>query len=366
MDKRMKVMQIIPVLDVGGIETHRFLIAKYHNPEDYDLSFCCLSNSGTTADNIEKLGYPITYLHEDIKIPNITLLAKLYNLFRKERPDVVHSCAAEANFHAILAAYFARVPIRVAEEVGLPSQSNKAKKVFQLVYSLTSAVIGVSAKVSNYLVAKNKVSSEKVKTIYNPYDIELFNGTRERDKEKNREFNILSVGRLVKEKNHIFLIRSFEKVIKEYPHAKLRIAGDGPLRAELELYIKLNNLQENIMLLGFRDDIPFLLRNSDLFILPSKLEGLGIALIEAMAMGVLVIGTSVGGVPEVILEDKSMGWIVPNGDVVSLVKTIELIMNLPEDEKKTIVYNARKHVKNKFSPYSYMDNLNHFYKGMIQ
>lgn len=360
----MKVFQVVPVLNFGGIETHRFLIAKYHKPEDYDLSFCCLSKSGATAEKIEQLGYKITYLHESVKILNFRLIFKLYRLLKKEKPDVVHACAAEANFYAMIAAYLAGVPVRIAEEIGLPSQSKKAKKVFHYIYSLTSAVIGVSLKVSDYLVQENKVPNDKVKTIYNPYDIEIFNKPTKTVNEQNSEFNILSVGRLVKEKNHLFLIKSIEQVIKKYPNVKLKIVGDGPLRYELETYIKINKLEKHIELLGFREDIAYLLQNSDLFVLPSKLEGLGISLIEAMAMGTLVIGTDAGGIPEVILEEQSMGWIVPSNDIQSMAKSIENVIILTEDEREIITNNAKRYVEEKFSPFTYIDNLYNLYRDL--
>ena len=365
MSKRIRVIQVVPVLNFGGIETHRFLIAKYHDPKNYDLSFCCLSEPGLVAGKIEKLRYQITYLYENVKIPNFKLIYKLFKLFKIEKPDVVHACAAEANFHAMIAAYLAGVPVRVAEEIGLPSQSKKAKIIFRVVYTLSSSVIGVSQKVSDYLLTENNVPISKVKTIYNPYDLELYKNKKLLKNNKNSEFVIISVGRLVKEKNYLFLIKSVEKVIEKYPNIRLNIVGDGPLRSELEIYIKTNGLQNNIKLLGFREDIPSLLENSDLFVLPSKLEGLGIALIEAMAMGILVIGTNTGGIPEVILENQSMGWIVPSDDVKKLSKTIEVVMNLSVEDKNTIVDNAKKYVEEKFSPYTYMENLDNLYKGLM-
>ena len=365
MHKRMKVIQVVPVLNFGGIETHRFLMAKYHNPENYDLSFCCLNESGVTAEKIEALGYEVKYLYEDVKIPNVRLIFKLYRFFKEEKPDVVHSCAAEANFHAIIAAYLAGVPVRITEEIGLPSQSPKAKIIFRVVYSLSSKVIGVSQKVSDYLLTENKVPGSKVKTIYNPYDLELYKNKELPSSKKNSKFSIISVGRLVKEKNHLFLIKSVEQIVKQYPNIRLNIVGDGPLRSELETYINKNGLQDNIELLGFREDIPILLENSDLFILPSISEGLPLALTEAIASRTLVLGTNVGGVTEVIKEKQSMGWIVPSNDITSMVQTIENIIRLPEDEKNTIINNAQKYVEEKFSPYSYMDNLDNLYKGLM-
>ncbi len=364
--KKLKVMQIVPVLNYGGIESHRYLIAKYHNPDDYKLSFCCLNETGITAEKIEKLGYKVFYLHENVKIPNFNLIVKLYRLFRKEQPDVVHTCAAEANFHAMIAAYFARVPVRIAEEVGIPGQSKKARLIFRSIYALSSAVIGVSKKVQEYLINKNSVRPPKVKLIYNPYDMDLYKEYKIKDNATKKIVEILSVGRLVEEKNHTMLIEAFSKIHGKYPNISLKIVGDGKLRETLQRLIYSLEMQDYIHLLGYRDDIPKLLQNSDLFILPSRSEGLGIALIEAMAMGIPVIGTDAGGIPEVIVENQSIGWIVPNNDVNSMAKTIEDVINLSKEEKNVIVNNAKNYVENKFSPYKYVGSLYKLYVDLIK
>jgi len=363
--RKIKVLQIVPVLDFGGVESHRYITAKYNNKQKIDLTFCCLSKEGYISKKIEELGYSIAYLHENVKIPNFRLLVKLYKLFRKERPDVVHACAAEANFHAIVAAYLAGVPVRIAEEIGVPRQSKKAKLIFQVIYALSSVVIGVSKKVQEYLIEENKVPLQKVKLIYNPYDKDKYKKYSHKNTDKSAT-NIISVGRLVEEKNHSMLINAFAKVHEKYPETTLTIVGDGVLKESLQNQISSLEMQDKVLLLGFREDIPALLQNSDVFILPSKSEGLGIALIEAMSMGMLVIGTDVGGIPEVIGTNKSMGWLVPNDNVGSMSRAIENAITLPTTEKNMIIDNAKKYVEEKFSPYRYMDSIYKLYTDLLQ
>lgn len=360
----MKVMQIVPVLNYGGIESHRYMIAKYHDPQSYELMFCCLKDQGMISEKIEALGYPVIYLNQDVKIPNFKLILVLYRLFKKENPDIVHACASEANFHAVIAAYLARTPVRIAEEIGIPRQSKKAKVIFRGVYALSTAVIGVSKKVQEYLIGENKVPPRKVKLIYNPYDIERYKEYSNHLNTKKSVINIIGVGRLVEEKNFRMLINAFAEVHKKHPELSLTIVGDGPLKASLQNQISSLKMQDDIHLSGFREDIPALLQKSDLFILPSKSEGLSIALIEAMAMGMLVIGTDVGGIPDVIGKNRSMGWLVPNDDAESMSKAIEEVICLSTEEKNTISYNAKRGVVEKFSPYKYMETLDDFYKKL--
>lgn len=361
----MKIIQVVPSLDYGGLESHRLLIAKYSTTKDVNLSFMCLGDTGRTGKKIEALGFDVNCMHENVRIPNVRLILKLYQYFRSEKPDVVHSCAAEANFHSMIAAFLARVPVRIAEEIGIPRQSTKAKAVFRVIYKISTAVIGVSRRVQEYLITENKVKPEKTKLIYNPYDIDLYKKAGKRKKRDGDNIKIISVGRLVEEKNHAFLIDAFAIIHTRYPHSSLEIIGDGPLKESLGNKIIALGMQQHITLEGYKEDIHSYLEDSDMFILPSKSEGLGIALIEAMAMGKLVIGTDAGGIPEVIDAKKPTGWIVQTDNIENMVETIEKVIKLPVDEKNRIAANAKRHVEKLFSPYKYLENLETFYRDLL-
>jgi glycosyltransferase involved in cell wall biosynthesis len=364
--RTLKVIQVLPTLDFGGIETHRYLMAKYNDRRRTDLIFCTFGSYGNIAREIAAMGYTVHTFDERARIPNLRLLFKLYRFFRAMKPDVVHACAAEANFHAILAAFFAGVPVRIAEEIGIPGQSRKARTVFRYVYALASAVIGVSKKVTEYLLGENGVDPSKVRLIYNPYDIDRFRESRPPDdKGAAPRFTILSVGRLVPEKNHAMLIDAFCTVHGRFPETVLHIAGDGPLLQTLQEKVSALQLEQSVRLLGFREDIPKLLQQCDLFVLPSKSEGLGIALIEAMASGVPVVGTDTGGIPEVIGRRGNLGWLVPGENPEAMAGAIAAAIRLSPREREAMGENARTYVREKFSPYSYMEQLNNLYAALF-
>lgn len=360
--KKIKVLHIVPLLDFGGVESHRYIIAKYNKQETIDLIFCCFDEEGHIASEIKKLGYKVYCLNQSPKIPNLMLIYKLYRLIKTLKPDIVHTSSSEANFHGIIASYFAGIKIRIAEEVGLPAQSKKAKEIFKWLYKLSSKVVGVSQKVIDFLILENKVDKDKTKLIYNPFDIDKFkeNST----KTLHDEFVIVTVGRLVKEKNHLFLIKSFLEVQKKHKNIKLMIIGDGPLREEIEHFISSQKLNEQVLLLGFRENIIDYLLGSDLFVLPSISEGLPIALIEAMYVGLPSIGTKVGGIPEVIADTEN-GWLVESGDINGMVDAIEKVVSMSIDERCRVGTEAHQSVMNKFSPELYMRNLINFYKELL-
>jgi glycosyltransferase involved in cell wall biosynthesis len=122
----------------------------------------------------------------------------------------------------------------------------------------------------------------------------------------------LSVARLHPQKGLDDLITAARYVHSRHPDVRFVVAGDGPMRAELEGRVRGEQLEKVIVFLGQRDDIPNLLARAELFVLPSRFEGLPSAIIEAMAAGRPVVATSTAGVPELI-DDGSTGWLVPPG-----------------------------------------------------
>ena len=145
----------------------------------------------------------------------------------------------------------------------------------------------------------------------------------------------MSVGRLNKQKNYPLLLRSFKDLHSEYAEYKLVIYGDGPERQSLEALIKDLGLSEVVLLPGAINNVPEVIYNASLFVLPSDFEGMPNALMEAMALGLPCISTDCpcGGARELIENDKN-GLLVPVGDEKSIVSAIRFMLNNPEKAKQ--------------------------------
>jgi glycosyltransferase involved in cell wall biosynthesis len=141
------------------------------------------------------------------------------------------------------------------------------------------------------------------------------------------------VGRLVYQKAHETLISAMPSVLKEFPETKLDICGDGYMRSKLELQIQSLHLSKNVRLLGRRNDVDRFLAAADIFVLPSRWEGLPIALLEAMSMGLPVIATNVQGVDEVIMKQE-YGLLVPVEDADRLAAAILQLLRNPQLRKE--------------------------------
>jgi glycosyltransferase involved in cell wall biosynthesis len=157
-----------------------------------------------------------------------------------------------------------------------------------------------------------------------------------------------TVGRLAETKGQRILLEAFAKVYEKYPKSWLVIAGKGRLESELRAFAIELNIHERVLFLGYRTDIPAVLRACDVFVLPSIAEGLPGALLEAMATGIPVIASRVGGVPE-ILSSPSLGMMVSPSSLDELTTAMEGLCNMDEVERNGIGDLLRERVLEEFT-----------------
>jgi glycosyltransferase involved in cell wall biosynthesis len=139
-------------------------------------------------------------------------------------------------------------------------------------------------------------------------------------------FIIGTAGRLIELKGIEYLLRAAAELRHDFPTLRVEIAGTGPERPKLEEQAQQSGLGEHVRLLGWVEDIPALLRRWDVFVMPSLEEGLGNAALEAMAAGLPVVASSVGGLLEIV-EDGTTGWLVPPRDPAALALHLRLLLS---------------------------------------
>jgi glycosyltransferase involved in cell wall biosynthesis len=165
------------------------------------------------------------------------------------------------------------------------------------------------------------------------------------------------------EKGHLYLIQSAAGLLKEYPRLKFLIVGDGACRRELEAYAAELGIRNSLRFLGLRKDVAQLLSVMDIFVLPSLYEGLGIAVLEAMARSLPVVATRVGGVPEII-DDGKTGILVAPADSRAIA---EGIRSLLEDGEKarTMGVSACEQVKKNFGINLMVEKIEKLYNTLL-
>lgn len=191
------------------------------------------------------------------------------------------------------------------------------------------------------------------------------------DVDKDEEiFQILSVGYLIERKGFMYLISSIKEVLKEHKNIRLRIVGSGPQEQQIKNHISKLNLENHVEIIGniSDEDLLNMYNSSDLFILPSIIdsqgntEGLGVVLIEAMACGVPVIGSNIGGITDII-QDGENGLLTSQKDVIGISKSIIKLIEDP-DLREKISYNGYKRVQENFTWEVIAKQYDHFYKNL--
>lgn len=354
----MKIIRLTTLLDFGGQERQYISFAE----ADFQLLqneyiFAAIGNGGYAENSIRKKGFEVVIFNQNPKISNLKNIWMLYKWFKKVKPDVVHTAAAEANFHGILAAKLAGVKIIIGEEIGFPNHSFKAKLIFKILYKFTSKVICVSKAVKEFLVETNEIVAEKGVVIYNPVSNVI-----PTTKKLPNEFTIVTVGRFEKVKNQELLIKAFSQL--ENRTAKLILVGAGSQRKYLERLITILNVQDRVVLTGFVPNPEIYLSQSHLFVLPSLSEGFGIAVVEAMLQEMACLCSNIGGIPEFITHNET-GWLFDPKNETQLIDQLNTIIATPYSEIQRIAQQAKKAIENRFTIKKYIENLENLYQKHI-
>ncbi len=360
--KRIKVIRLIPVLDFGGVESRFILQSRLMDRERFELRVCTFWKPGAAAEQIEALGIPVDVLDVDPAVRNPMATLKLWMYLLGQQPDVVHASVAEAMFHGALAGFLAGVPRRIIEDTGVPSRSAKGNLIYGAIARLVHQVIGVSKATCRYLIEQDQMPEERVRLLYNCGKPAYFEGSRSSYKPSEGEpFKLFTAGRLVEVKNQGMLIEAMDLLVNERGlNVHLNIAGEGALKEELERSIQDRGLEEHVSLLGFRRDVRELLDAHDLFVIPSHSEGCSIALIEAMATGIPVLGSTADGVVEVMGELHE-AFAIPASDVQGWVEAIAAMVGRSEQERAELGSRGRRIAHEGFSPERYIGDLERLY-----
>jgi sugar transferase (PEP-CTERM/EpsH1 system associated) len=330
----LHVVHVVHSLGVGGLENGvANLVAA--PPAGIRHSVVCLTAAGPFR---ERLGPAVT-VRQVGKRPGHDLRAflRLVRVLSELRPDVVHS-RNWATFDAVPAARLAGVGVVVhgehGRDVGDPDGLHPRRNRWRRrLGPLVTRFVTVSRDLRRWLVETVGIPAGKVVVICNGVDTSRF---APGDRRAARavlglpaDADVIgTVGRLDPIKDQAGLVRAFAGIAREYPRARLVIAGDGPCRDDLERLVSNLALGDRVHLLGERRDVPLVLAAFDLFVLPSIAEGISNTLLEAMATGLPVIATRVGGNPELV-EEGVNGFLVPRRDPGALQAALARYLDDP-------------------------------------
>lgn len=266
---------------------------------------------------------------------------------RRHRPDVFHAhmTSPVACKWALAAAVLARVPA-VLGTVQVGAYEPPDRSAYWQLRGLARGVdryLAVSREIAAELVGRLGWPAEKVEVVYNAVDVERLAvaapaGLREQLGGSETRPLVLTPARLDDQKGHETLLEA----VAEVPEATFVLAGEGPKRAELEARAAQLGLGERVRFLGRREDVPALLAACDVFCLPSLYEGSSLAVLEAMAAGIPVVSSAIGGTEELI-EDGRSGLLVASGDAKALAAALRRVLG-GADLRRELAAKARERV----------------------
>jgi sugar transferase (PEP-CTERM/EpsH1 system associated) len=263
---------------------------------------------------------------------------RLAEMMRTYRPHVVHSRNWGA-IESIPAAFLARVPVVIHSEHGyeldiLTGLPNRRRIFRRAAYSVTDAVVTVSRELRDYHARQAWLSPERIRVIYNGVDTQTFVPRPEARVMLRKRFGLPeqrfiagTVGRMVPIKDHPTLLRAVEILAQRGIDAHALLVGSGPELERNEQFVKASSvLQGRVTFTGLSQEIPELLNTMDAFVLTSISEGMSNTLLEAMATGLPLLATGVGGNTEVI-EPEQTGWLFQPQDAEALATRIALLVS---------------------------------------
>lgn len=330
---KKKVIHLVEDLGVGGLERVLATIVLGLDKHKFDVEVWCLAQGGTIARELTNKGIILKILGID-SYYNPLNVVMLSNLIRRAGIDILHAHGYFAGTFGRLAAILAKTPIVIAHVHTTDYDLSSRNRIIEKFLSyFTDRILCVSRAVQKFVVETEKINPARTCVIYNAAMIPDSPDLAAQVKDERlrigiaeKDFVAVSVASLTPHKGHHTLLDAAAMIMCDYPHFKLLLVGDGPLRGELEEHAKKAGIFSNTIFAGLRENVFPLLKLADIFVLAStQREGLGIALIEAMAAGLPLIGTRLGGIPEVIEEDVN-GLLVAPGDAEALAAAIRQLI----------------------------------------
>lgn len=321
----MKVLQVLPELNVGGVETGTVDLARYL--VDHGHQSVVVSNGGGMVPELESRGTKHYQLpvHKKSLWTAVKCVRALRAIIREEKADIVH---ARSRVPAWIA-YFACRGTQAA--LITTCHGYYGNRVFSQVMGWPKLVIVPSRIIGRHMIEHFGVLSSSIRYIPRSVDVERFQADRPVIEGKSF-FTVVIVGRLTPLKGHSFFLHAMVKVARAMPNIRIWIIGDAPAakqsyKNELRVLARRLGIQDHVEFLGNRKDVAQLLAQADVFVLSTVTqEAFGRVILEAQAAGVPVVATSVGGVVDII-DDGKTGLLVLPKDPDGMARAVLRVLN---------------------------------------
>jgi len=365
----MKILQLTTHLRMGGVSIYVTTLARAMKKLGHEVFIA--SSGGDLSPTVERSGIPHIQVDIDTRSElHPKLIAGVYQLFwliREKDIQVIHTHTRVTQVMGEILSF-----LTGAAHVSTCHGFFKLKFGRRLFGCWGKRVIAISDAVREHLVNDFKLKKSRTELIYNGIDLDGFN-TRYTDEERGlikKELGLKQEGpivgiiaRLSSVKGHRYLIQAMKKILDKTSDAQLLIVGDGDEESALKDLCRDLKISDSVVFIKSVVDTSRVLAVMDVFVLPSIVEGLGLALLEALCSGVSVVASDVGGVYSIV-RDNETGLLVPPRDSNVLAQSI---VKLLEDKglSRRLAENGRKVVRKKFSLEEMANKVEGTYKSVL-
>jgi glycosyltransferase involved in cell wall biosynthesis len=336
---RRKIVHVHKIAGVSGSEKHILQLLGALDRRLFEPVFLMLARQPDKEQGyIEQLrdaGVRVDVLRIRVDLDPLLFL-RLVAWFRRERPDVVHTHLIHADAHAVPAARLAGVPVVVSTKHNDdPFRTHPAVVVLERwLARRVDRTIAISESLRRFTIESTRTDPAKVLTVRYGYDAAVDRPVLSTPSPVSPGAAVvLAVGRLVDQKGHDVLIEAFARVCRRIPDATLVIVGGGEKRPALEGMVSALGLRGRVILTGHRSDARAFMRDAAVFAHPSRWEGFGLVLLEAMADALPIVASRVSAIPEIV-EDGVTGVLVAAGDHVALADALLGVLLNPERARR--------------------------------
>ena len=340
-DPRPCIAHVVYRFDVGGLENGVVNLVNHLPSDSYRHAIVALTDVTDFHERIRRDDVQFFSLH---KRPGhgVRLYPRLFKLFRDLAPAIVHTRNLAA-LEASVPAWFAGVPARVHGEHGrdvgdLDGSNRRYQRVRRVYRPFVNRYVALSKDLADYLRGPIGIPAARIAQIYNGVDTARFAPAPDgRVPPPGCPFTspdlwfVGTVGRMKDVKDQVTLAEAFVAAVRRHPagaRMRLVIVGSGPLSDRVDGVLASAGLRDQAWLPGDRADVPDILRGLDCFVLPSLAEGVSNTILEAMASGIPIVATRVGGNPELV-DDGLTGRLVPPSNPESMAAAILAYFNDP-------------------------------------
>ncbi len=392
--ENIKVLHIITRFDKGGSAQNTYLSLLGLKKKNYQLSLVSgLSlESEMNHEEIKAKEKDIQILESEgivfIRCPSLLrrinvikdlkAFFDIWRIINKDKPLIVHTHSSKAGLIGRLAAKLAGAPIIVHTPHGhvffgyFGPFKTKLFIIFEKLASrITDKIVALTNREKEDHILFKIAEEDKFSVIYSGIELNALKESSSGEKQNlKKELGIPenslivgTAGRLVPVKGPEFLVKASKYIISKYPDTYFMFTGDGTLEHDLKRKALEMGISDNIIFLGWRDDLAKIISIYDIFVLPSLNEGMGRVLVEAMALGKPIVASNIGGIPDLVIHGKN-GFLVPPKNPKKLAKYIQIL--LEDEEKRENMGLAGKKMSLNFSAENMVDKIEKLYGELLK